>query len=79
MLHISISVHFDNTPICMSQVDIITIASKQKKSADWSDVSIGIYSDIMRNFLKCVSLLGFLENCIIARVQHINKHAFQLF
>ena len=61
----------------MSQVDAITIASKQRKSADWSNVTIGIYTDTMRHIIKCVSLFGFLENCILARVQHNNTSNYR--
>ena len=49
----------------MSQVDTIITASKLKKSDDWSDVSIGINSDTIRNFFKCAPLVGFLENSML--------------
>ena len=38
----------DKTPICMFEVGTIIVALKLKKSDDWSDVSISIYS--IRNF-----------------------------
>ena len=49
----------------MSQVDTIIIASKVKKTDDWSDASIGNYTDTISEFLKCASLVGFLENYML--------------
>ena len=56
------SVHFDKTPIRMSQVDTIIIASKLKNYVMPGLMCRSVFTDTIRNFLKCVSLVGFLEN-----------------